>query len=265
MSERGERTTGMSDDLVARLRAAGCVFAEDEASALRSAFDGPVLEAAVRRRVEGAPLEQILGFADIGGVRIDLAPGVFVPRGRAAAITDVAVARRPAAGVVVDLGCGAGALAAMLSQRLPTAHVIGTELDPEALACARRTAECYGFEVVPGSWWSPLPSKWRGAIELVVAYLPHVPTAELDRIHADFRAHEPSVSVDGGSDGLDHWRTIAHDAAAWLAPDGLFVTLIAPEQRMEAGRIGEDAGLDVEYEESDDDLILLATALGPGR
>ncbi|MBM9465067.1 methyltransferase domain-containing protein [Aeromicrobium sp. YIM 150415] len=247
----------MTDELVERLRAAGCVFAEDEADALRTAFSGEALETAVARRIEGSPLEQVLGFAAIGDVRVDLGPGVFVPRARATAIAEIAAARRPDARIVVDLGCGAGTLAAILATRL-AAHIIGTEVDPVAMSSARRTARRYGFEVAEGSWWSPLPSSWRGRVDLAVAYLPHVPTGQLHRIHADFRAHEPEVSVDGGPDGLDPWRAVAQETASWLTPGGLFVTLIAPEQRTEALRIGEDADLDVEYEESDDDLVLLA-------
>ncbi len=250
----------MSDDLVARLRAAGCVFAEDEAAALRSRFDGTALESAARQRIDGTPLEQILGFADIGGVRVDLASGVFVPRQRAEAIAELAVERRPDARRVADLGCGAGALAAMLSQRLPAARVIGTEIDSEALVCARRSAGRHGFEVARGSWWSPLPPEWRGAVDLAVAYLPHVPTDELDRIHPDFHAHEPLASVDGGPDGLDHWRVVAAEAVGWLAPGGLFVTLVADAQLEEAERIGQGAGLCTASLPSDDDRLLLAVA-----
>jgi release factor glutamine methyltransferase len=55
------------DPLVARLRAAGCVFAEDEAALLRSAASGEALEALVVRRVAGEPLEVLLG-ALVGAV-----------------------------------------------------------------------------------------------------------------------------------------------------------------------------------------------------
>ena len=68
---------------MSRLRAAGCVFAEDEARLLMSAAGTPAeLDAMVSRRAAGEPLEQVIGWAEFCGLRITVAPGVFVPRRR---------------------------------------------------------------------------------------------------------------------------------------------------------------------------------------
>ncbi|NTW40517.1 MAG: putative protein N(5)-glutamine methyltransferase, partial [Cellulomonadaceae bacterium] len=67
-----------TDEVVARLRAAGCVFAEDEAALLLAAAASPEdLEAMVAQRVTGLPLEQILGWAEFAGLRVAIDPGVF--------------------------------------------------------------------------------------------------------------------------------------------------------------------------------------------
>ncbi len=69
--------------IVARLRAAGCVFAEDEADLLiSSAGTAADLLAMVDRRIDGLPLEHIVGWARFCGIRVTVAPGVFVPRAR---------------------------------------------------------------------------------------------------------------------------------------------------------------------------------------
>ena len=69
--------------LTARLRAAGCVFAEDEARLLIDAAPTPAaLDEMARRRVAGLPLEHILGWAEFCGLRIVVDTGVFVPRRR---------------------------------------------------------------------------------------------------------------------------------------------------------------------------------------
>ena len=167
------------EEAVLALRAAGCVYAEDEAAVIWETYADPVARArAVADRASGRPLEQVVGWAAFGPVRVLLAPGVFVPRRRAEAILAPAVALLPGARVVVDLGCGAGALAASLAVLLPDADVHGVDLDEAALACARRTG---GFTVHQGSWWSGLPSSLAGRVDLAVAYLPHVPTARLRR------------------------------------------------------------------------------------
>jgi release factor glutamine methyltransferase len=66
----------MRTEIIARLRAAGCVFAEDEAELLMSAARTPEeLDAMVGRRVAGLPLEQVVGWAEFCGLRIAVEPG----------------------------------------------------------------------------------------------------------------------------------------------------------------------------------------------
>ncbi len=233
-------------EAVVALRTAGCVHAEDEAALIWETYDDPAArETAVADRATGRPLEQVVGWAEFGPVRVALAPGVFVPRRRAEAILSPAVAARPDARIVVDLGCGAGALAASLAVLLPHADVHGVELDPTASECARRTG---GFTVHQGSWWSGLPADLAGRVDLAVAYLPHVPTAHLADIHRDFRNHEPALSVDGGSDGLGPLRAVLADADRWLSPGGAFVTLLSAEQ-------ADLSGLAVLAEDEEDSVV----------
>ena len=83
-------------DLTERLRAAGCVFAEDEAAVLTAeARDASHLEQMVRRRVDGEPLEQIVGWAEFAGLRLVVTPGVFVPRRRTEVLAREAIAATP--------------------------------------------------------------------------------------------------------------------------------------------------------------------------
>src|SRR6478736_7436667 len=91
------------DELAATLRAAGCVFAEEEAALLlREAPDDAALAAMVARRVAGEPLEQVVGFAEFFGQRIIVDPGVFVPRQRSAFLVRKARDGLRSGDVVVD-------------------------------------------------------------------------------------------------------------------------------------------------------------------
>src|ERR1700737_1204230 len=85
--------------IASRLRAAGCVFAEDEAQLLISTARTPAgLAAMVDQRVAGLPLEHVLGWAEFCGLRIAVDPGVFVPRRRTEFLVRQAAAlARPAA------------------------------------------------------------------------------------------------------------------------------------------------------------------------
>src|SRR4051794_17352298 len=98
-------TTERSVEL--RLRAAGCVFAEEEARLLvEVAATAAALEDLVARRVAGEPLEQLLGWAEFCGLRIAVAPGVFVPRRRTEFLVETALPLTRPGAVVVDLCCG---------------------------------------------------------------------------------------------------------------------------------------------------------------
>jgi release factor glutamine methyltransferase len=224
------------DPLVARLRAVGCVFAEDEAAEIRRVHgdDEKAVDAVVAARGAGVPLEHVLGVARFAGVDVEVGDGVFVPRSRAEPLVDEAVAVAPDARVVVDLGTGTGAIAAALHRRLPHAQVHGVEIDPAALRYAARNGRRHGFEAHLGDWWQALPRALRGRVDLAVAYLPHVPTARLSGIPGDYRRHEPDRAVAGGPDGLDPLRAVVAGMDEWMAPDGVLVTFLADEQHIAA-------------------------------
>lgn len=244
------------DPLTARLRAVGCVFAEEEAAEIRRVLRDPdAIDAVVAARSAGMPLEQALGRAVFAGIDLQLAPGVFVPRHRAEAIVDVAAAARPRARTVVDLGTGSGAIAAALAVRIPLADVHASEIDAAAVLVAARNAATIGFEVHEGDWWTALPPSLRGRVDLAAAYLPHVPTARMDGIPKDFRDHEPDRTVHGGADGLDPLRAVLAGSAEWMAPGGALVTLVAGEQ-VEAAR-GLVAPRPLDEVEGDDDAVLV--------
>src|SRR5215471_21607255 len=95
--------------VVARLRAAGCVFAEDEARLLISAARTPAeLADMVEQRVAGLPLEHIVGWAEFCGLRIAVDPGVFIPRRRTELLARRAAALAEPGLSIVDLCCGSG-------------------------------------------------------------------------------------------------------------------------------------------------------------
>lgn len=217
------------DEVIARLRAAGCVFAEEEAALLLEAAPDPGrLWPLVARRAAGVPLEQLLGRVDFCGLRLAVAPGVFVPRQRTRLLVDQALPRlRGLAGVrrpvVVDLCCGCGAVGVALATLAGPVELHAVDLDDAAVACARRNARDVGGLVYRGDLYQPLPPRLVGAVDVLVANAPYVPTQEIAFMPPEARLHEPAVALDGGSDGLDVVRRIAADVARWLAPDGEFL------------------------------------------
>lgn len=207
-------------DVVATLRAAGCVFAEDEARLLLDAARSPAeLQEMVRRRVEGEPLEVIVGWAEFLGLRVQVDAGVFVPRQRSAFVVEQAVARARGKAVVLDLCCGAGALGLAIAAAVDGVELHAADIEPAAVKCARRNLAGHG-SVYEGDLYEPLPDALRGRVDILVVNAPYVPTDEIAMMPPEARDHEPLVALDGGSDGVDVHRRVAAGARRWLAPGG---------------------------------------------
>ncbi|MGW4110417.1 putative protein N(5)-glutamine methyltransferase [Actinosynnema sp. NPDC004786] len=207
-------------EVVARLRAAGCVFAEDEARVLVEAARGPEeLASLTARRVAGAPLEHVVGWAEFCGLRVVVGPGVFVPRRRTGLLARLAVEGARPGGVVVDLCCGSGAVGAVVVDRVPGVELHAVDVDPVAVACARRNVG--GGRVYEGDLYGPLPVSLAGRVEVLVANAPYVPTGSIGLMPPEAREFEPRVALDGGVDGLAVQRRVVAGAARWLAPGGV--------------------------------------------
>lgn len=207
--------------VVTRLRAAGCVFAEDEAELLITSARTPdELDAMVARRAEGLPLEHVLGWAEFAGVRVAVDPGVFVPRRRTEFLVERAAALAPPGAVVVDLCCGSGALGVALLARLTDGELYAADIDPAAVECARRNVAAAGGSAHHGDLFAALPAALRGRVDVLLANVPYVPTEEIALLPSEARVHEARVALDGGADGLDVLRRVTAEAARWLAPGG---------------------------------------------
>lgn len=228
---------------VATLRRAGCVFAEDEASLLHEAAASPdELSLLVEHRVAGLPLEHVLGWAEFCGRRLTVDSGVFVPRRRTEFLVAQAAALAPRRAVVVDLCCGSGALGVALATALDRVELHACDVEPAAVRCARRNVGDLG-QVYEGDLFDPLPAALRGRVDVLLANVPYVPTADVELLPAEARVHEPRVALDGGGDGLDVMRRVAAEAPGWLAPGGSLLVEASERQRDAAVEVLGRAGL----------------------
>jgi release factor glutamine methyltransferase len=260
--------------VAAKLRAAGCVFAEDEALLLTSAArTGGELAAMADRRAAGMPIEHVVGWAEFCGLRIDVEPGVFVPRRRTEfLVTEAIAAARQAAGtgggkpasagpVIVDLCSGSGAVAAALAAGLQRGELHAVDIDPAAVRCARRNLRAAGARVHQGDLFEPLPETLRGRVDLLTVNAPYVPTGELGLLPAEARLHEPRLALDGGPDGLGLLRRVVAAAAQWLAPAGVLAAETSERQAVGLAAAAARCGLVTRVSRSADRgaAVLLAT------
>jgi len=272
-------------DLVTALRRAGCVFAEDEARLLMEQAAGPGQLAELEaRRCAGEPLQQVLGWAQFCGLRVQLLPGVFVPRRRTELLVRLAavlvrgvgrggtVGRSGAAGpggppvmveppVVVDLCCGSGAIGLALADRAGPVALTAVDIDPVAVRCAAANLERVGGVAVQGDLFQPLSDRLLGRVDLVLASPPYVPTDAIALMPPEARLHEPAVALDGGPDGLALVRRVAAAVRPWLAPGGHLLAEFSAAQAPEAASIMAGSGLRARVIRSEalDATVIVAT------
>ena len=268
-------------EVTAALRAAGCVYAEEEARLLAAAAgSAEELAAMVRRRTAGQPLEQVAGWAEFCGLRMVVSPGVFVPRRRTEFLVAEAAALlrpgrpapagpgpagRPAAPpavvkappavvkappavlevlpVVVNLCCGSGALGAALAAVAGPAEVHAVDIDPAAVRCAQQNLAAGGGRAYLGDLDAPLPPALRGRVAVLLANVPYVPSAEIALLPAEAREHEARAALDGGPDGLAVFRRVAAVAPGWLGPGAALLTEVSDRQVDAAVAAAAAAGL----------------------
>ncbi|MFC5800898.1 putative protein N(5)-glutamine methyltransferase [Streptomyces formicae] len=251
--------------VVGRLRTAGCVFAEDEAELILATARTPAeLAVMVGRRVDGHPLEHVLGWAEFCGLRIAVDDGVFVPRRRTEFLVRQALAARPDAGVVVDLCCGSGAVGAALASVLAGVELHAADVDPAAVRCARRNVPERG-RVYEGDLFAALPDGLRGRIDILAANVPYVPTEEVGLLPAEARVHEPLVALDGGADGLDVLRRVTGEAGKWLAPGGVLLFETSERQAADAVEAVGRSGLVPRVAVSDELYATVVIGVKPDR
>ena len=168
----------------------------------------------VRRRLRREPLAYILGRRGFRRIELAVDSRVLIPRPETELLIDVALELGPR--TALDLGTGSGAIALALADELPECAVTATDTSAAALEAARANAERLGLAArisfEPGS----LPS--GGRFELLLANLPYVAAAEIDRLEPEIREFEPIEALVPGPTGYEAFERLAADLAETGSP-----------------------------------------------
>lgn len=223
--------------MTARLAAAGCIAAGEEAvDLIAAAVDEAHLEALVARRELGEPLAWITGTTAFCQQHVRVLPGVYVPRFQSEELARLAASVLPPHGWALDLCTGSGAVAVHLQASVPSAFVIGVDIDEASATCARAN----GVATAVGDLGEAIGGPRR--FDVVTAVAPYVPTSELRLLPADVQRYEPGLALDGGPDGLDVLRRIVVVARRLLRPGGWLVLEIGGVQHQSLASQFRQAG-----------------------
>ncbi len=199
-----------------------------------TAEQAATLDDYLSRREHREPVSHILGRRGFWKFLLRVTPDVLTPRPDTERVVDIALEGFPkhAAWNVLDLGTGSGAiLIAILAER-PAAKGLGVDISEEALAVARDNAASLGL----GGRMALMRADWTALLgdatfDLVVCNPPYIATAVIETLEPEVRDHEPRLALEGGADGLDHYRTLAPEILRVLKPGGRFAVEIGYDQK----------------------------------
>jgi len=193
------------------------------------------LEAWLRRRAAGEPVQYITGRAAFRGLDLAVDASVLVPRPETEGLVEAVLEtlRREAAHWpaprVLDLGTGSGAIALAVAHECPDAAVTATDASEAALEVARANAGALGLAArvtfALGDWLDALGGD--DLFEVVVSNPPYIATGEWDALPHDVRAFEPQQALFSGASGLEALREIVDEAPRHLVSGGLLALELA--------------------------------------
>jgi len=185
----------------------------------------------IERRLNHEPTAYITGHREFYGLDFYVDPSVLIPRPESELLVEKALklAQNQAAPTIAEVGTGCGAIAISLALSLPRAKIYATDISAAALKVALFNCQKHGVVnricLLEGDMLDPLPE----AVDLIVANLPYVRESELPQINTlDF---EPSLALNGGSDGLEKIRKLCPRISDKLRPGGCLLLEIGQGQR----------------------------------
>ena len=206
---------------------------------------------AVARLAAGEPLPYVLEHWEFFGLDFELTPDVLIPRPETELLVERALNwlnAAPERRTIADVGTGSGCIAVAIAKNVPGSKVFATDISYPALEIARKNArrhsvakridfiQCDLLPPHPHGAGEPLPTDLH--FDLICANLPYIPTETLRELPVYKR--EPTLALNGGTDGLDEVRRLLHLAPEWMAPNGMILLEIEASQGMSAVSLAYD-------------------------
>ena len=206
-------------------------------------------EKRISARVEGLPLQYIVGIQEFMGLPFRVNKTVLIPRFDTEILVEKILSIIKERGYetpeILDMCTGSGAIGVSLAYKVPGAKVTLTDSSDEALHTAMGNAGINKVNkrciFLVGDMFDALAE--NATYDIIACNPPYIPTAEIDKLAVEVRKHEPIKALDGGEDGLDYYRIIARDASSHLKSGGILALEIGHDQGKSVTGLLEDSGM----------------------
>ncbi|HHY81801.1 MAG TPA: peptide chain release factor N(5)-glutamine methyltransferase [Clostridiales bacterium] len=195
-------------------------------------------EALLHRRLQGEPIQYIIGVREFMGLNFHVDKRVLIPRWETELLVEYVINRvKDYSGPlhILDLGTGSGAIAVSLASYLSQAWITAVDIKEDALQAAADNAKLNKvenrIEFLKGDFFTPLElSLYSEYFDVIVSNPPYIPTKEIEKLMTEVKDYEPITALDGGADGLDCYRRIAAGAWQYLKENGFIALEIGYDQ-----------------------------------
>jgi release factor glutamine methyltransferase len=177
----------------------------------------------IRRRQQGEPIAYLIGQREFYGLMLRVTPDVLIPRPETELLVELALARLPAGGSILDMGTGSGAIAVAIAHERPDAEVTALDLSAAALAIAAENAARHATQgkspvrFIESDWYDALimQTTQQQSFDVIVSNPPYIVAGDAHLAQGDLR-FEPADALTDHRDGLSALRTIIAGAPAHL-------------------------------------------------
>ena len=223
--------------------------------------------ALIEKRAKRQPLQHITGEQEFMGFPFKVNEHVLIPRQDTETMVEDAIELlekgtlrggaygrgKPLKGSadILDLCCGSGAIGISLAKTFGKAKVVCTDVSPQALETARENASYNAFKNIKFAESDMFEAPFfngrfgKKKFDLIISNPPYIESEVIEGLEPEVKDHEPRLALDGGTDGLNFYRKIAQEAAAYLKKDGVLMMEIGCEQKDAVKEILRQTG---EYE-----------------
>jgi len=199
-----------------------------------SAPETDALRELVKRRGAREPLQHIVGSTSFCGLDLTVSRHALIPRPETELLAEQGweflLARSTPAGTApnaLDFGTGTGCLAIALAVKCPAAAITALDISAPALALAQANAAknqvAQRIQFLSGDGFAALAEAGAASarvFDLIISNPPYIPSAEIATLDPEVRDFDQRSALDGGTDGLDFYRTLAAQAQKFLQPGG---------------------------------------------
>jgi release factor glutamine methyltransferase len=193
----------------------------------------------IRRRSKHEPLQLLLGSVEFDGVRLEVVPGLLIPRPETEQLVERAAqflsSRPPTPCRILDIGTGTGCIAVALASRFKNAQIDAVDISFDAIRCAERNAEANGLGsqvhgILVDIFDQDFPNSVKPPYDIIVSNPPYISEQDYATLAAEVRDHEPKQALVAAENGLAFYRRLADLLPTLLSGDGLLAVEIGYDQ-----------------------------------